>query len=125
MTAPTWFAERTDVRGEEGISVVHRVIVQYGQPSDPAEFDRHYREVHLGLAQAIPGLVRFTTGRPRALAKGPAPDLIAELDFESAEAMGAGMASEAGQAAGADVATFASGGATMASYDVDDVSPAG
>jgi uncharacterized protein (TIGR02118 family) len=105
--------------------MVHRLIVQYGQPTDPAAFDQHYRDVHVGLAQAIPGLVRFTLGHPRSVDRQPAPYLVAELDFESAEAMGAGMGSEAGTAAGADVATFATGGATMASFDVDDVSPAG
>jgi uncharacterized protein (TIGR02118 family) len=105
--------------------VVHRLIVQYGQPTDPAAFDRHYREVHVGLAQAIPGLVRFTIGHPQSLDQSPAPYLVAELDFESAEALAKGMGSEAGAAAGADVATFATGGASMASYDVDDVSPAG
>jgi uncharacterized protein (TIGR02118 family) len=105
--------------------MVHRLIVQYGQPTDPAEFDRHYRDVHAGLAQAIPGLVRFTIGHPQALDGQPSPYLVAELDFESAEAMGASMNSAAGRAAGADVATFATGGATMASYDVEDLSPAG
>ena len=106
--------------------MVHRVIVQYGQPTDPAAFDRHYRDVHIGLVHAIPGLQRFTIGHAHSLDPStPAPYLVAELDFESAEAMGAGMATEAGRAAGADVATFATGGATLASYDVDDVSPAG
>jgi uncharacterized protein (TIGR02118 family) len=105
--------------------VVHRLIVQYGQPTDPAAFDRHYREVHVGLAQAIPGLVRFTIGHPQPLDGGPAPYLVAELDFESAEALQKGMGSEAGAAAGADVGTFATGGATMASFDVDDVTSAG
>jgi uncharacterized protein (TIGR02118 family) len=106
--------------------VVHRLIVQYGQPTDPAEFDRHYREVHVGLAQAIPGVQRFTIGHPRSLDPStPAPYLVAELDFESAEALAAGMGSDAGQAAGADVATFATGGASLASFDVDDVSRAG
>ena len=38
--------------------------------------------------------------------------------------MGAGMSSEAGAAAGADLGTFATGGATMSSFDVEDVSPA-
>jgi uncharacterized protein (TIGR02118 family) len=106
--------------------VVHRLIVQYGQPTDPAEFDRHYREVHVPLVQAVPGLVRFTVGRPRSMDRNtPAPYAVAELDFESAEAMGTALGTEAGRAAGADVATFATGGVTMASYDVDDVSPAG
>jgi hypothetical protein len=33
------------------------------------------------------------------------------------------MGSEAGKAAGLDVGTFATGGASMASFDLDDVSP--
>jgi uncharacterized protein (TIGR02118 family) len=106
--------------------VVHRLIVQYGQPTDPAEFDKHYRDVHAGLAQAIPGLIRFTTGHAQSLDPStPSPYLVVELDFESAEAMAAGMNSEEGRAAGADVGTFATGGATMASFDVEDVGLAG
>jgi uncharacterized protein (TIGR02118 family) len=105
--------------------VVHRLVVEYGQPADPAAFDRHYRDVHVGLAQAIPGLLRYTIGHARSMdGSTPQAYLIAELDFESAEAMGAGMSSAAGAAAGADVGTFATGGATMSSFDVEDVSPA-
>jgi hypothetical protein len=33
--------------------VVHRLLVQYGRPTDPAEFDQHYRDVHVGLAEAV------------------------------------------------------------------------
>ena len=102
--------------------MVHRLVVEYGQPTDPAAFDRHYRDVHIGLAQAIPGLQRFTVGHGAPLdPTQPHPYLVAELDFESAEAMGAGMTSAAGAAAGADVANFATGGATMVSFDVEDV----
>ena len=100
--------------------MTHRLLVQYGQPTDPAAFDQHYRDVHVGLAQKIPGLQRFTYGHPKAIGGGDAPYLVAELDFESAEAFGAGMGSPEGAAAGADVGTFATGGATMSSYDVED-----
>lgn len=104
--------------------MTHRLLVTYGQPTDPAAFDAHYRDVHSGLAQAIPGLVRFSTGHAETMDGSPSPAyLIAELDFESAEAMGAGMSSEAGTAAGTDVATFATGGATMVHFDVQDATP--
>ena len=106
--------------------MVHRLMVQYGQPTDPAAFDKHYRDVHVGLAQAIPGVLRFTIGHGGPVDPSqPAPYLVAELDFESAEAMGGAMGSAAGQAAAADVPTFASGGASMSSFDVEDVSPDG
>jgi uncharacterized protein (TIGR02118 family) len=106
--------------------VVHRLIVQYGRPTDPAEFDRHYRDVHVPLVQAVPGLVRFTVGHPRSLDRStPAPYAVAELDFASAEAMNESLRTPAAEAMAADVGTFASGGVTMSRFDVDDVSPAG
>jgi uncharacterized protein (TIGR02118 family) len=106
--------------------VVHRLVVSYGQPTDPAAFDRYYRDVHVGLAQAIPGVQRFTIGHGAAMDPSqPAPYLVAELDFESAEAMGEAMSSPAGAAAGGDLANFATGGATMVSFDVEDLSPGG
>ena len=49
--------------------MVHRLVVQYGQPTDPAEFDRHYRDVHVGLAQAIPGLQRVTAAEVQQAAQ--------------------------------------------------------
>ena len=102
--------------------MTHRLLVTYGQPTDPAAFDAHYRDVHTGLARAIPGLVRFSTGHTESLDGSPSPVYLAvELDFESAEEMAAGLAAEAGRAAGADVATFASGGATMVHFEVQDV----
>ena len=105
--------------------MVHRLVVSYGQPDDPAAFDAYYRDTHIPLATKLPALVRYTLGHPQPLDPSqPAPYLVAELDFESAEAMAAGMGSEAGRAAGVDVATFATGGASMASFDLDDVSPA-
>jgi uncharacterized protein (TIGR02118 family) len=100
--------------------VTHRLLVQYGRPTDPAAFDTHYREVHVGLAQKIPGLQRFTIAHPTPLG-GEAPYLVAELDFESEEAFGAGMGSPEGQAAAADLENFASGGAALSHFAVEDV----
>jgi uncharacterized protein (TIGR02118 family) len=103
--------------------MVHRLVVSYGQPEDPAAFDAHYRETHAPLALAQPGLVRFTFGHPRSL--GPAPDapyLVAELDFDSEQAMGESMSSDEGRAAGKDIANFASGGVTFVHFDVQQAS---
>lgn len=49
-----------------------RISVCYGQPVDPAAFDEHYNSTHIPLTLKVPGLVRFTTGKPRSLGRtGP------------------------------------------------------
>ncbi|MGY1746026.1 EthD family reductase [Blastococcus sp. SYSU D00695] len=101
--------------------MTHRLMIQYGRPTDPAAFDRHYREVHVPLARQIPGLVRFEIGNPQSLSGEEGPYLVAALDFDSVEAFGAGMQSAEGAAAAGDVANFATGGATMSHFDVEDV----
>ncbi|MHC1560949.1 EthD family reductase [Actinomycetospora sp. C-140] len=93
---------------------MHIVTVLYGHPTDPAAFDTYYRDVHAPLADKIPGLKSFTYRHCASLDANPAPyHLIAELSFDSLEDLQAGMSSEAGQTAAADVPNFASGGATL------------
>ncbi|MDP9430313.1 MAG: EthD family reductase [Actinomycetota bacterium] len=102
--------------------MVHRLVVSYGQPEDPGAFDAYYRDTHTPLATEIPGLVRLSVGNPQPLDPAqPAPYLVAELDFESEQAMGSALSSPQGRAAGADVANFSTGGATMAHYEVREV----
>lgn len=99
--------------------MVHRLVVSYGQPTDPAAFDTYYRETHTPLALAQPGLLRLSYGHPKSLNPAqPPPYLVAELDFESEEAMGQTLSSPEGRAAGKDVANFATGGATFVHFAV-------
>ena len=48
-----------------------RLLVLYGHPTDPAEFDRYYHEVHIPIAKRMSGLTSWTigkvAGRPTAL----------------------------------------------------------
>ncbi|TYP86848.1 EthD family reductase [Blastococcus xanthinilyticus] len=105
--------------------MVHRLVVSYGQPADPAAFDTYYREVHAPLALRQPGLVRLTYGHARPLdPRQEGPYLVAELDFDSEAAMGESMASPEGRAAGADLANFATGGVTLVHFDVQQASGA-
>ncbi|MDQ2727929.1 MAG: EthD family reductase [Actinomycetota bacterium] len=92
-----------------------RLTVLYGHPEDTASFLDHYENTHAPLAQAIPDVVRFTWGKclPGLAGEDPPYFLIAELEWDNADAMGAAMTSAEGGAAGADVANFATGGATM------------
>jgi uncharacterized protein (TIGR02118 family) len=102
--------------------VVHRLMVSYGQPTDPEAFDAYYRDVHTPIALKQPGLLALTVGRPQSLDPSQTvPYLVAQLDFESEEAMQQTMASPEGRAAGKDLGNFATGGATFAHFDVQTV----
>jgi uncharacterized protein (TIGR02118 family) len=90
------------------------VLVLYNPPADPEAFDRHYREVHAPLAARIPGLRAYTVSEGVFAADGKAPyHLVAELSFDSMDALQAAMASPEAQAAVADMPNFAQAGATV------------
>lgn len=92
-----------------------KLVVGYGTPDDPAAFDEHYASTHVPLVQKIPNLRRFEPGKVLGTPDGSTAPFyfLAELWFDSAQDLEAAMGSPEGQAAGADVATFASGGATL------------
>lgn len=92
-----------------------KLVVLYGSPQDPAAFDAYYTQTHAPLAQKIPGLQRFDHGHVLGSADGSEPPYyyMAELYFDDADAVASGRASAEGLAAGADVANFATGGATL------------
>ena len=99
--------------------MVHRLVVSYGPPADPEAFDAYYRDTHTPLALAQPGLLGLTFGHAASLDPSqPAPYLVAELDFESEQAMRESLASPEGRAAGKDLANFATGGVSFTHFDV-------
>jgi len=100
-----------------------KLVVLYGAPKDAAAFDAHYFEKHVPLAKTIPGLRRYEVNDgPVGTPAGPAPyHLIATLTFDDAAAIQAAFASSQGQAAAADVATFATGGADILFFETRDV----
>ena len=77
-----------------------------------AAFDEYWRHKHAPLAAKVPGVTRYVQRHVVPQGEATEPDNgfgidgLAELDYESAEAMDAGWASEAGQAALADVDNF-------------------
>ena len=95
------------------------VVVLYKTPKDTASFDKHYFEKHVPIAKKIPGLRKFAVSQgPVATPAGPSGfHLIAILTFDNLAAIQAGFGSAEGQAAGADVQTFAPGGADMLLFD--------
>ena len=93
-----------------------KLVVCYGAPEDPADFDRHYTETHVPLVHKIPNLQRFEHGKVLG-----SPDGTAAPYYYMARALGSrvpntcrpGWRAPRDRRPGADVATFASGGATL------------
>ena len=94
---------------------MYRLTVLYGHPENPAEFQRHYRDVHIPLAKKMKGLLGWTIGLCESAERGQQPPyyMIVGLYAESREALEAILASPEGQATVADVPNFATGGATF------------
>jgi uncharacterized protein (TIGR02118 family) len=96
-----------------------QLLVLYKTPKDAAAFDKHYAEKHIPIAKKIPGLRKYevSTG-PVVTPAGPSPyHLVAALTFDNLGAIQSAFGSAEGQAAAADVPTFASGGAEMFIFD--------
>ncbi len=101
-----------------------KLTVLYGQPKDVAEFERYYLETHTPIALKVKGVRRFEIARVVGTADGsPSPyHRIADLYFDDAAHMQQCLGSKEGQAAAADIANFATGGAVMLVADVQDLS---
>jgi uncharacterized protein (TIGR02118 family) len=85
-----------------------RVIVTYNLAADAATFNKHYYEIHVPLAQKIPGLRKLEVSRgPVLTPTGPSNvQLVAILHFDDMATVQAAFASPEGQAAGADAQTL-------------------
>lgn len=85
-----------------------KLIALFRKPDDPAAFDKHYWEVHAPLVRKVPGLRKYEvtniTGSPIGEAKYY---LMAEMYFDSSDAMNAGNASPEGKAVAKDAMSFA------------------
>jgi uncharacterized protein (TIGR02118 family) len=81
-------------------------LVVYSTPSDPEAFDRHYREVHVPLAKALPGLRRYTLARQPQTVRGSDGYLVATLEWDSIDELRAAFSSPEGRAAAADMASL-------------------
>jgi len=85
---------------------MHRLTIQYAEPADPEAFDRHYFDQHVALCTPLPGLRAAAFSKPRALGPGACPYLVAELDFDDAEALRTALKSPEMAAVAADAATL-------------------
>ncbi len=83
-----------------------RFLVTYDTPSDPEAFERHYDEVHAPLTRRLPHVVGFTVHRRPKTVRGVGYFQVTEVTWRSWEAVQTAFASEAGQAAAADMANL-------------------
>jgi uncharacterized protein (TIGR02118 family) len=84
-----------------------KLIALYGHPPDKEAFDRHYAEVHTPLVRQLPGLMKLEVARVTGAPRGESPYyLVAEMYWESAEALNASMTSQEMRAVGRDARSF-------------------
>jgi len=99
-----------------------RLLVMYKTPRDVAAFDKHYAEKHIPLAKKIPGVRKYEVSKGTvATPGGPSGyHLVAVLQFDDIGAIQKAFGSAEGQAAVADVQTFATGGVDILLFDSRD-----
>lgn len=100
---------------------MHKLVVLYPHPADPAAFIDYYESTHLPLAAQLPGLQswRYTTDVQPGPDGAPAAFFaVFEAEFASVDDFRAAMGSPEGQAVAADVPNYATGGATIIDYPV-------
>ena len=95
----------------------------YKNPRDKAAFDKHYFDKHVPLAKTIPGVRKYEVSKGPVMSPMGGSDyhLVAMLQFDDVAAIHSAFASAEGQAAVADVQTFATGGVDIYMFDTRDV----
>jgi len=93
-----------------------KLIILYGPPDDPAAFEDYYSARHIPYAsEHMPGVTSAENLRVVGTPAGAAAPYyrISQLTYDSLEDLRSGLASDDGQATLADLANFATGGATL------------
>lgn len=100
-----------------------QLVVMYKTPKDTSAFDKHYFDKHVPLAKKIPGVRKYEVSQgPVATPGGPSGyHLVAMLQFDDVGAIQKAFGSAEGQAAVADVQTFATGGVDIFMFDTRQV----
>jgi uncharacterized protein (TIGR02118 family) len=98
---------------------MHKMLVLYNAPKDPAHFKTYYAETHVPMAAMLPGLKAHRYSFDVRGLGGASPYFcVFEAEFADAAAMAAAMSSDHGKKVGADTANYATGGLTIVHYAV-------
>lgn len=94
-----------------------KLVVLYPYPADISEFEKAYTEEHMPLvtAETIPGIRKFTGTKLLSAADGGQPPFyrMAELYFDSLDALQNAVSSDGAQQAVAHAAAISTGGAPV------------
>ena len=90
-----------------------RLIALYRQPPDPHAFDQAYFGTHLPLMAKVPGLQQTVVSRFTRTIMGDGFYMMAEMTFPDEDTLKAAMRSPQMGEAGANLATFGEGLATL------------
>ena len=98
-----------------------KLIALYKRPENTTAFDEHYFKTHIPLVQKVPGLRKVEVTRVSGAPFGESPyHLMAEMYFDSEDAMNAANASTEGKAMTRDFMSFAAKYATLIIGEVND-----
>lgn len=88
-----------------------KLVVLYGHPPKPEEFEKYYLGTHMPLVAALKGARRLEAGKclPQADGSPPAFYRVFEAWFDSPEHMTAVMGTPEGQKVRADLPNFTEG----------------
>ena len=88
-----------------------KLVVLYGHPPNPAEFEKYYLDTHMPLVAAMKGARRMEAARclPQADGSPPAFYRVFEMWFDSPEHMSAVLGTPEGVKVRGDVPNFTAG----------------
>lgn len=91
-----------------------KLLAIYRKPENVEAFDQHYNDIHAPLAKKMPGLIKLEVNKVYGTPMGESDlHLIAEMYFETKDALMNALSSAEGRAAGKDLMGFAGQLVTM------------
>ena len=91
-----------------------KLIALYRKPADVQEFDKHYEQIHTPLILKMPGLRKLEATRITGAPIGESKyHLMAEMYYDSLDALNAANGSPEGKAAARDLMSFAADVVTL------------
>ncbi|MBX9877808.1 MAG: EthD family reductase [Candidatus Obscuribacterales bacterium] len=104
---------------------MHKLVALYKKPENAQDFDNHYFNVHMPLANKMPGLRKAEISKILGTPQGDADyHLLAELYFDDLDAIKAALGSPEGREAGKDLMGFAGKLVSLYFAKVEDKVPA-